>query len=48
MMIWIGLVAGNFIYQAFVGHDWAHAAEISFFQTVALIVYVLFEDLRKS
>ncbi len=32
-----GLIAGNYIFQAFNMHDWALAADRSFFQTMALL-----------
>lgn len=39
----IGLVAANFLYQAFAGHDWHIAFDRSFFQTVALAIAALIE-----
>jgi len=35
--VFVGLVAANFIYQAFTGHLWQVALDRSFFQGVALL-----------
>lgn len=35
--VFFGLVAANFIYQAFTGHSWGVALDRSFFQGVALL-----------
>ena len=40
--LWVGLTAGNFVYQAFGAHSWMVAGERSFFQLVAMIaVFVM-------
>lgn len=36
-----GLMAGNFLYQAFGARDWAAAAERSYFQAAALAALLL-------
>ena len=38
----LGLIAGNFIYQAFGAELWAVAAERSLFQACAIAIYVTF------
>jgi hypothetical protein len=40
VMLWAGLSLGNFLYQAIGKKDWSRAAEISFFQAVALGMFV--------
>ena len=40
--LWVGITAGNFVYQAFGAHSWLVAGERSFFQLVAMIaVFVM-------
>lgn len=36
IIVTLGLAAGNYIYQAFTGHNWGLATERSFFQAVAI------------
>lgn len=38
LLITLGLVLGNFIYQSFGGQDWETAVERSVFQIVAILV----------
>jgi hypothetical protein len=38
VLVTFGLVVGNFMYQAFAGHDWESATERSFFQAVAVLL----------
>lgn len=40
MYLLLGLATGSFIFQAFTDQNWAVAAERSFFQFVALAVFV--------
>jgi hypothetical protein len=51
-IIWLGLTIGNFLYRVLklaIGEsaDWGHAAEISFFQGVALVAVWLVLRLSK-
>jgi hypothetical protein len=39
-MLWVGVSVGNFLYQKFTKKDWNRASEISFFQAVALGLFV--------
>src|SRR3989344_8635909 len=40
-MVFLGLLAGNFIYQGIAGKQkWSRAIEISFFQAIALFAYL--------
>lgn len=38
--IWLGLATGNFIAQAFMSQDWSVAIERSFFEALALSMFV--------
>lgn len=40
LLLWAGLSVGNFLYQAITKKNWSRAAEISFFQAVALGMFV--------
>lgn len=42
LLFGLGLTVGNFLYQAFGSQDWATAAERSFFQVFALVLFHLF------
>jgi hypothetical protein len=35
-MLWIGLSVGNVLYQLWSGHNYGHAAKLSFFQGWAI------------
>jgi hypothetical protein len=39
-ILWIGLTIGNFLYQVVAQKNWKKAGEISFFQAVALGMFV--------
>lgn len=41
LLFGLGLTAGNFLYQAFGSLDWGVAAERSFFQIAALVLFYL-------
>ena len=38
LLLWLGLTAGNFIYQALTARDYGCAIDRSFFQFVALLL----------
>ena len=44
--VFVGVVAGNFLYQAVNGCDWSLAMERSYFQTVALGMVAFFQWLN--
>ena len=38
-LLWLGLAAGNFIYQATMGKkNWGEASKLSFFQALAILL----------
>jgi len=39
--VFVGLVIGNFIWQAFTERNWVVATERSFFQTIVLGAYLI-------
>lgn len=48
LLVWSGLCAGNFIWQALGQHNWAQAAERSFFQLVPLLLLVFIHYARRG
>jgi len=45
--LWLGLAAGNFVYQCFAGNSWATATERSFFQLAAFVALWLTQRITK-
>ncbi|MBU4466556.1 hypothetical protein L6250_02595 [Candidatus Parcubacteria bacterium] len=47
IVVYAGLTIGNFIYAAFKKQkDWGEAAKISFFQAIALSVFMFFMAIK--
>jgi hypothetical protein len=47
LLVWIALVAGNFLLQSVTLEDWYAATKISSFQALAIVALLMVQRLRK-